>query len=130
MNKIIEEYFDTCYYIGYELDLFFTVNQQILLYNASIEYDDKFREDYYSGLYYFSEDKYCNLYFPKYITKKSWLKAFTRYYFPNLNNNIITYGQQNCLQKKLMNYASKYRYKSIKEKQIIMTQFNEMTPIT
>ena len=63
----INNYLTCSYYLGYNLDLYFTQNHQIIMFERLLSCDASFKQDWEIGAYSIPEDSAHTMYSSSYI---------------------------------------------------------------
>jgi hypothetical protein len=104
----IRNYIEKSYYDGYNLNYFFTEDEQGMMFDRLLSCDKNFKKDWKNGMYSVPEDPNHKMYFSTYIKKQSSVKKFSRTMQKYSHNNKLTKGAKNLLEMYMREYAQKY----------------------
>lgn len=101
----VNNYLTCSYYLGYNLDSFFTQNHQIIMFERLLSCDASFKQDWEIGAFSIPEDPSHTMYSSSYIKKQSHIKKLSRRVHSYIYNNKLTKGAKNLLQAYMINYS-------------------------
>lgn len=101
----INKYLIETYHNGYDLDIYFTNNDQIMMFEKLLDCDINFKEKWTKGLYVTPEDNTSTRFLSPYITKKSISKRLSRKLFKHTYYGKLTEGSKNLLQGYMIEYS-------------------------
>ena len=103
-NKI-KKYLKESYYTGYDLDEYFTEENQKMMFEKLLNCDEEFRQKWESGSYCEPEVPSETMYLSSYITKHSYTKKIFRKCSPYKINKKLTKGAKNLLKGYMIEYS-------------------------
>ena len=101
----LNKYLNETYYVGYDLDNYFTNKNQVMMFDRLFKCDANFKEKWTKGVYVIPEDKTSTMYLSSYINKKSLLKNASRKLLRYKYNDKLTKGAKNLLQGYMIEYS-------------------------
>ena len=101
----LNRYLNESYYVGYDLDEFFTNKNQVMMFDKLIKCDANFKEKWTKGIYVIPENINSTRYLSSYINKKSFLKNASRKLLRYKYNDKLTKGAKNLLQGYMIEYS-------------------------
>jgi len=108
LKQRIQTYLIRSYYDGYELQYYFTEQQQIMMFEKLLSCDENFSQEWEKGVYCKPMNKNETLYLSPYIKKQSSTKKIYRKVCSHINNNKLTNGAKNLLKSYMIEYAQNY----------------------
>ena len=111
----INMYLIDSYYVGYDLDNYFTNKEQIIMFERLLKCEPIFKQQWKRGFYVIPEVETETMYLSPYIKKQSTFKKTSRKMFKYTYFGKLTKGSQNLL-KGYMIESSQTQIKTIDEK--------------
>ena len=128
LERKIKKYLTESYYTGYELNPYFTENNQIMMFEQLLKCDEEFKQEWESGSYCKPEVPNETMFLSPYVTKQSNVKKIFRKCFPYKFNNKLTKGAKNLLKAYMIRYSQSgsYKEKEQRMKQIFCGIFERL----
>jgi hypothetical protein len=104
----IINYLKFSYYHGYDLDLFFTEEQKITMFERLLNCDVSFNQEWKSGVYSIPENPKETMRLSSYIKKQSATKKLSRKISNYISNNKLTEGAKNLLKAYMIKQSQEY----------------------
>lgn len=105
LENRIKTYLRESYYTGYDLDPYFTENNQIMMFEKLLKCDEEFKREWESGSYCEPTIPSETMYLSPYITKQSYTKKIFRKCSSYKINNKLTKGAKNLLKGYMIKYS-------------------------
>lgn len=105
----IEKYLIESYHVGYDLDNYFTNENQIIMFEKLLQRDLHFTKKWTKGFYVIPEDNRKTMYLSSYISKKSIVKRASRKIFKHEYYGKLTKGAKNLLQGYMIDYIQQQK---------------------
>jgi hypothetical protein len=102
----IINYLNCSYYLGYNLDNYFTQKQQITMFERLLSCDKSFKQEWESGMYSIPEESKNSMYLSKFVKKQSLVKKLYRKTIKYISNQKLTNGAQNLLEAYMRTYST------------------------
>lgn len=102
----IRNYLRCSYYLGYNLDSYFTQNQKIIMFERLLSCDADFKQEWENGVYSVPQDPAHTMYLSPYIKKQSALKKLSRKINNYTYNKKLTEGAKNLLQEYMRSHST------------------------
>jgi len=104
----VQNYLNCSYNLGYDLDAYFSKNQQITMFEKLLSCDATFKQEWESGEYYIPEDRMYTMHMSSYTKKQSSVKKLSRKISNYTFNNKLTEGAKNLLQAYMIKNSQEY----------------------
>jgi len=101
----VRNYLQCSYNLGYDLDLYFSKNQQITMFERLLSCDASFKQEWESGTYSIPENPAHTMYLSKYIKRQSLTKKLSRKIGNYVYNKKLTRGGKNLLQAYMIKHS-------------------------
>jgi HEPN domain-containing protein len=104
----VRNYLTCSYYLGYDLDLYFTEKHQIIMFERLLSCDTIFKQEWENGVYSIPEDPTHTMSLSLYIKKQSSIKKLSRKINKYTSNHKLTEGAKNLLQAYMIKNSQEY----------------------
>jgi hypothetical protein len=104
----IQNYLTCSYHHGYNLNLYFSEKQQIIMFERLLSCDANFKDDWENGVYSIPEDPSQTMHLSRYIKMQSATKKFSRKISKYIYQKNLTKGAKNLLQAHMIKQSQDY----------------------